>query len=705
MPSFLKIGYNSIPRLSTSQDVVNYRDQIFSDLAAYTNSKLAYFPKLSVETVDANNGISNITDLSPSGIPGTQATSNNRPTLSRADNQENRLLYSADATNAAWDKASYPCSVSGTTITATASTNRHGIAQTLKNSAQGGSSWKSIVEIAYNNYQYAVIGDVNDATWHVVVVDLVNGTLGTQTNCTASIITIAPGRFRITINWTHTDVTLSQIGITFGTALNNTSVPSWTPSGTEKIDFYFASGAISTADNTYIATTTALQYAGVNNNPVMIFDGVSDSLDVAYSPLISTGFTIAAFFEAATLQTTGLLASYNGGGASRFEVLIHVTGYIVVYVMNGATNYIGRRTATGVYAAGDRKTISVVYDGTTSASGIKIYVNGSQVDITNDNGGAYTVPGSGASNIQVGAIASGNYFNGKIGFVSFQNSALTLPQIQEQEAFINYNLKADTRTFVLQGAASDISPIGNVFLGGSTVYWQNSATVVTAKSLFKLGLSSSVAAQAINYIALRGLNLMFKAGSGNITVKVLGSVDNFVNNSVTLLSTTISESQLRGPFLEDYIFEGSLSLAYQYFRIEVSTQYECVHRIRKIYIGTLFDFSGKSPYYPFTPGYGDNGSPFTSDAGSVFKTSSGRRARQLQFAWRGITDADRVFFDKNINQYLTDYPIFLYEPSVSDHKPLNDDGLVFGWASAEVGTKDWKNNNQIALTLREDIVG
>lgn len=249
-------------------------------------------------------------------------------------------------------------------------------------------------------------------------------------------------------------------------------------------------------------------------------------------------------------------------------------------------------------------------------------------------------------------------------------------------------------------------PVNNLFYGGSTIYWRNSTSQAIGRSVFTLAIGSDYATETLDYIAIRGLNLMFKNGSGNIAITVSGSTDNFVASNVTLLSVTgLTAANLVGPFLEDYILTGTLSSAYRYFRVTIDSQNEIPHRIRKIYIGKLFDFGGRSPYYPYTPGYADNGSPFTSDSGSIFKTSLGRRPRALQFAWRGVTDAVRIEYDKQINQYLADYPIFLYETPDCDHEPLNGDTLVFGWASSEIGTKEWKNNNQISLSLREDIVG
>lgn len=248
--------------------------------------------------------------------------------------------------------------------------------------------------------------------------------------------------------------------------------------------------------------------------------------------------------------------------------------------------------------------------------------------------------------------------------------------------------------------------VENLFYGGSTIYWRNSDTQGIGQSIFTLTIPSELSAESVNYVAIRGLNLLFKNTPGNVSVEVRGSTDNFSASDVQLgIATGLTSSSLVGPFLEDYILTFTASATYRYFRVLITSTNSVTHRFRKIYLGTLFDFSGKSPVYPYSPGYGNNGTPFTSDAGSIFKTSMGRRPREMNFQWTNITDADRIIFDKQIKQFLSDFPIFLYEHTSSDHNPLNGDRLVFGWSDASVETKEWKNNNQISLSFREDIVG
>lgn len=276
-----------------------------------------------------------------------------------------------------------------------------------------------------------------------------------------------------------------------------------------------------------------------------------------------------------------------------------------------------------------------------------------------------------------------------------------IPRICQQILVTSYS-----SALVVVPQAADALPVNNLFYGGSSILWRNGLQTAVGQSWFELRLRDDVPLQTVDHVAIRGLNLMFKQNSGPISIEVRGSLDYFVSSDVLIASkTNILSSDLTGTFLEDYIFPFAVSGAYQQFRVKIITTNQVPHRLRKINIGKFFDFSGISPYYPYVPGFGDNGTPFTADAGSIFKTSTGRVGRVLNFVWRGVTDADRIFLEDNICRYLSDYPIFLYEPSESDHEPLSGKTSIYGWGKFDLGTKEWKNNNQIGLLLIEDIVG
>jgi dihydrodipicolinate reductase len=184
--------------------------------------------------------------------------------LAQSD-RENRVAYSETLSNAVWNKTGWPSTVSGATVTATAANDAHGIYQLITSAATVGTVYRSIYDIAYNNYQFAIIGNNQTAT-KAVVVDLLNGVLGTATGCTATIETIGTKRYRVILTYTAASTTI-MAGMSFATAANNTTMAViWNAAGTEKIDLYSASvqlGSVSAPwiSPVYVATTAAPIYA------------------------------------------------------------------------------------------------------------------------------------------------------------------------------------------------------------------------------------------------------------------------------------------------------------------------------------------------------------------------------------------------------------------------------------------------------------
>lgn len=245
-------------------------------------------------------------------------------------------------------------------------------------------------------------------------------------------------------------------------------------------------------------------------------------------------------------------------------------------------------------------------------------------------------------------------------------------------------------------------PHNNLFYGGSTIYWQSNGDVNTAT--IQLNLDSGSAGKRVDHIILRGLNLI----TSQVTcgVEVRGSTDNFATSDVQIFNdASISSSDLVGPYNEDFIITGALSAAYKNFKIIITSATAKTYRLRKIFLGSFFDFDGRSPKYPYDSNLDQNGSAFNSDSGTLFLTSRGRKKRIYSFTWSAVTDAIRNAFDSQIAAYLDDYPICLYVTPNFDHDPLNGQTLVCGRATARdaVHTR-WKDLNSISLQFIEDII-
>lgn len=393
-------------------------------------------------TTLVSGAVSQWDDLSGNGNNAAQGSAVNRPYLSAAANNENFLLYSADATNAVWDKATYPVTVVGTTVTATASAARHGLYQIPAYPARpAGISYRNIFEVGYNNYQYAIWGVNTDAVWHVVCIDLLNGVLGTATNCTATITQISNGRFKVIVEWTMTDAAAPVCFIGLGTSLNNTSLPSWTPAGTEKFEFYYAAAQRAAALNTYLPTTSYPIYAGLNNNQTLVFDGSNDALVTPIYPTVSSGCSVSAIVVPNIASTTQVIVGADDGSVnSRFRLALGAIGEIYCRAYNGSGNRIGRTSGVASYTSGIPFVLTATYDGGASAGGIKIYKNGAQIDAADDNGGAYSVPvGASSIPLYVGARdgTASQLFNGKYAELVFnQGTPFTYDQRQTIESIL-----------------------------------------------------------------------------------------------------------------------------------------------------------------------------------------------------------------------------------------------------------------------------
>src|SRR5690606_11778089 len=137
------------------------------------------------------------------------------------------------------------------------------------------------------------------------------------------------------------------------------------------------------------------------------------------------------------------------------------------------------------------------------------------------------------------------------------------------------------------------------------------------------------------------------------------SSDNFSSDDNLIFSkSNIARADLVGPLSEDLIITGSLSTAYRYWRIEIDTSVAIVHKFRKLYFGEMFDFSGRSPQYPYAHRYNTSaGKNFASDAGVIFSTSSGGPRRELNLNWYGFSDEDRETYQREIEQYAPDFPV------------------------------------------------
>ena len=242
--------------------------------------------------------------------------------------------------------------------------------------------------------------------------------------------------------------------------------------------------------------------------------------------------------------------------------------------------------------------------------------------------------------------------------------------------------------------------IQNLLFGSSSIFWERATAGTQSRIEFDLGVGVS---QVAHFLYVRGVELYQAISAGASTIKLFGSNDNF-SSETELLSIDLTTTPV-GTYGEDLIdYDSTITTAYRYFALQLDSANSVKHILRKAYFGRFINF-GRDPSYPYDANLRDDQRAFVADAGTVFKTSSGRRALSLQFGWKGIADSVRNSLITDVERYTNDSPVFLYQPSGSTHSPLCGYTTVFGWASVTQATDFWKNINNVSLVLSEDIVG
>ncbi len=248
-------------------------------------------------------------------------------------------------------------------------------------------------------------------------------------------------------------------------------------------------------------------------------------------------------------------------------------------------------------------------------------------------------------------------------------------------------------------------PHENLFYGGKTIFWQSASAVTESYVTIDLGAGNTASAE---YFIASGVNSMIAQTPGTLTIQLRASTDNFVASNVLILEkAAIVAGDLLGTYDEEIVKTGSLSTGYRYWRMRITTSNAIYHKLRKFYFGQFFDFSGRSPRYPYDRNFNSNvrGKGFISDAGTSFISSSGRARLELELSWHGIPDSVRDDFEDKIGKYASDFPIFIYEPDDFGHNVVKNRVMMGYLSYAYRSHGAWKNAGEIGAAIVEDLVG
>lgn len=393
------------------------------------------------------NKATEIFDRTANNYKFEQTTAANQPILTRADNKANWCLYSEQFDNAAWSKASVTVTANniadpnGTLtadkITCSAGNAQHYVGELSPTLGAGiiGKSYRLSVYLKYGNYQYIQILESGDGTIRAATVDLINNTISAGTGVTATSITaIGSGWYRATITFTRTTNNNITLAFAFDNTSGSTSIPTWLAAGTEYVYLWGAQFQESDADTTYLQTTSAQEFQGVNGNRTLRFFG-SQSLgyNLGGTPAglnITTDISIFAVIKPnnADLATNYVICSCESLNASGYIFRIDPVS------SNFTPKFRTSQAGANTFAAGTTSSIAL---NTTQLLGAQRnggttthYLNGSA-----NGSGAVSNPVAPTALFQIGA-GSGQLFSGNICEIIIFNSNLGTTDRQKIEAYL-----------------------------------------------------------------------------------------------------------------------------------------------------------------------------------------------------------------------------------------------------------------------------
>ena len=186
----------------------------------------------------------------------------------------------------------------------------------------------------------------------------------------------------------------------------------------------------------------------------LTFDGVDTYVTIPDHNSLSFGsggtdspFSISMWFKVRAYDSsTGnwLISKRNADAADEYQIVYSADQTISAIVMSGNSNYIGQRTIRPL-PVGEWHHMTVTYDGSKNASGIKVYINGKLEPSTVNNVGTYTGMNNGAHPVLIGKPnwTATRFFNGTI-----DSTYIFSRQLSAAEILSNYqagNIELQTR--------------------------------------------------------------------------------------------------------------------------------------------------------------------------------------------------------------------------------------------------------------------
>ncbi len=183
-----------------------------------------------------------------------------------------------------------------------------------------------------------------------------------------------------------------------------------------------------------------VQGSSFTNTKSIALDGVDDFVDCGDNDNLSFGngttdtpFSISAWVNMA--DATRFRVVNKGADFSNNYEYIFATGNTDILVFNLYDSSTGARIARKYDTAltsfqGQWIHLVATYNGSSTSSGMKIYLNGSRVDDAQNDSGSYTAMENGTNPFEIGASTSGGvYSNGAIDEVAIFSTELSASDV------------------------------------------------------------------------------------------------------------------------------------------------------------------------------------------------------------------------------------------------------------------------------------
>ena len=201
--------------------------------------------------------------------------------------------------------------------------------------------------------------------------------------------------------------------------------------------FNTTSKAIEVSDGTNwtLYNNDGFYMSPLTNRYAVDFDGTNDYMSIPDADIFSLGngsgtdnaFSISGWFNADSIGTF-YIATKDATGAREWAFRT-ISSQLTFFAFGTGGGYIGRQYTTTL-STGQWYHAVVTYDGSKASSGIKLYLNGSQVDNADYASGTYTAAVNAGAEVRVGALqVNGTYANGTIDEVAIFDSELSLADV------------------------------------------------------------------------------------------------------------------------------------------------------------------------------------------------------------------------------------------------------------------------------------